>query len=154
MVLGEPGVNHFLLLGNRKAQMGGIESNGLLDVTHHITHVCHLFGVLIFPVHPCHTHRTRTCMRTDDRTRFTHHNLFFKPRFCKMLAQRFCHFGRGGVNNRHFLNWTRAKHNIGNAFHRVQTGYLRSYVLFLVLAAVGIWILLSFFLGAPAAGGH
>jgi NADH-quinone oxidoreductase subunit L len=43
---------------------------------------------------------------------------------------------------------------VGNAFHRVQTGYLRSYVLFLVLAAVGIWILLSFFLGAPAAGGH
>jgi len=43
---------------------------------------------------------------------------------------------------------------VGDAFHRVQTGYLRSYVLFLVLAAVGIWILLSFFLGAPAAGGH
>jgi NADH-quinone oxidoreductase subunit L len=43
---------------------------------------------------------------------------------------------------------------VGNAFHRVQTGYLRSYVLFLVLAAIGIWILLSVFLGAPAAGGH
>jgi NADH-quinone oxidoreductase subunit L len=42
---------------------------------------------------------------------------------------------------------------VGNAFHRVQTGYLRSYVLFLVLAAIGIWVLLSFFLGAPAAGG-
>jgi NADH-quinone oxidoreductase subunit L len=34
----------------------------------------------------------------------------------------------------------------------VQTGYLRSYVLFLVLAAVGIWLILSSLLGAAPAG--
>jgi NADH-quinone oxidoreductase subunit L len=35
---------------------------------------------------------------------------------------------------------------IGAALRRVQTGYLRSYVLFLVLAAVGIFIAFSFFI--------
>ena len=29
---------------------------------------------------------------------------------------------------------------VGNAFRRVQTGFLRSYVLFMVLAAVGIFV--------------
>jgi NADH-quinone oxidoreductase subunit L len=36
----------------------------------------------------------------------------------------------------------------------VQTGYLRSYVLFLVIAAVGIWLLLSALLSPPPAAGH
>jgi NADH-quinone oxidoreductase subunit L len=31
---------------------------------------------------------------------------------------------------------------VGNSLRRVQTGYLRSYVLFLILAAVGIWVFL------------
>jgi NADH-quinone oxidoreductase subunit L len=39
---------------------------------------------------------------------------------------------------------------IGNRLRGVQTGYIRSYVLFLVLAALALWVLLSFFLGAPA----
>ncbi len=37
---------------------------------------------------------------------------------------------------------------IGNRLRRVQTGYIRSYVLFLVLAAMGLWVLLHVFLGA------
>jgi NADH-quinone oxidoreductase subunit L len=42
---------------------------------------------------------------------------------------------------------------IGNGLRGVQTGYIRSYVLFLVLAAVGIWALVSYFIGpAPTAG--
>jgi NADH-quinone oxidoreductase subunit L len=40
---------------------------------------------------------------------------------------------------------------VGVWLRNVQTGYLRSYVLFLVLAAVGIWIVLSSFLGAAPA---
>jgi NADH-quinone oxidoreductase subunit L len=36
---------------------------------------------------------------------------------------------------------------VGGSLRRVQTGYLRSYVLFLVLAAVGIWAVLAFFVG-------
>jgi NADH-quinone oxidoreductase subunit L len=40
---------------------------------------------------------------------------------------------------------------IGNGLRGVQTGYIRSYVLFLVLAAVGIWVILSYFVG-PAPG--
>jgi NADH-quinone oxidoreductase subunit L len=39
---------------------------------------------------------------------------------------------------------------IGDWLRGVQTGYIRSYVLFLVLAALGLWILLSVFLGTPA----
>lgn len=42
---------------------------------------------------------------------------------------------------------------IGNWFRGFQTGYIRSYVLFLVMAAIGIWVLLRYFAGAPAAGG-
>jgi len=41
---------------------------------------------------------------------------------------------------------------IGNSFRRVETGYIRSYVLFLVLAAIGLWILLTVMM-APAAAG-
>jgi NADH-quinone oxidoreductase subunit L len=41
---------------------------------------------------------------------------------------------------------------LGGTFRRVQTGYLRSYVLFLVLAAVGIWVVLYLALTPPAAG--
>ena len=40
---------------------------------------------------------------------------------------------------------------VGAWLRTLQTGYLRSYVLFLVLAAVAIWIILSQFVGtAPA----
>lgn len=47
-----------------------------------------------------------------------------------------------------------ASYAVGSRLRRVETGYLRSYVLFLVLAAVGIWVILSFLLGgSPAAGG-
>jgi NADH-quinone oxidoreductase subunit L len=41
---------------------------------------------------------------------------------------------------------------LGGTFRRVQTGYLRSYVLFLVLAAVGIWLILYLVLTPAAAG--
>lgn len=41
---------------------------------------------------------------------------------------------------------------VGNWFRGLQTGYLRSYVLFLVVAAVSIWVFLSFLFGTPAAG--
>jgi NADH-quinone oxidoreductase subunit L len=45
------------------------------------------------------------------------------------------------------LSW-----NVGAWLRNVQTGYLRSYILFLALAAVGIWIVLSILLGAAATG--
>jgi NADH-quinone oxidoreductase subunit L len=50
-------------------------------------------------------------------------------------------------------NWTaRILNRTGNYLRNVQTGYLRSYILFLVLAAVGIWVLLSLLAGiSPAA---
>ncbi|HEV3145573.1 MAG TPA: NADH-quinone oxidoreductase subunit L, partial [Gemmataceae bacterium] len=38
-----------------------------------------------------------------------------------------------------------AIHSIGNRLRRVQTGYIRNYILFLVLAAIGIFALLSYF---------
>jgi len=41
---------------------------------------------------------------------------------------------------------------VGAWLRNVQTGYLRSYVLFLVVAAVGIWMILSSLLGASPAG--
>jgi len=43
---------------------------------------------------------------------------------------------------------------IGAWLRRFQTGYIRSYILFLVLAAVAIWVIMSFLFGtgAPAAG--
>jgi NADH-quinone oxidoreductase subunit L len=41
---------------------------------------------------------------------------------------------------------------VGNWLRNVQTGYLRSYVLFLVLAAVGIWVILTSLLGAQPPG--
>ena len=40
----------------------------------------------------------------------------------------------------------------GARLRRVQTGYLRSYVLFLVLAAVGIFVVLSYFVALAKAG--
>jgi NADH-quinone oxidoreductase subunit L len=40
---------------------------------------------------------------------------------------------------------------VGNRLRRVQTGYLRNYVLFLVLAAIGIFALLSYFWGWASA---
>ncbi|MFO0969771.1 MAG: NADH-quinone oxidoreductase subunit L [Gemmataceae bacterium] len=44
----------------------------------------------------------------------------------------------------------RAWYGIGAGLRRFQTGYLRSYILFLVLAAVGIWVLLTLFAGSGA----
>ena len=38
-------------------------------------------------------------------------------------------------------------YRVGAWLRHVQTGFLRSYVLFLVLAAVSIWIVLTFLLG-------
>ena len=43
-------------------------------------------------------------------------------------------------------------YSIGSRFRKVQTGYLRSYVLFLALAAVGLFILLSYFVARATAG--
>jgi NADH-quinone oxidoreductase subunit L len=43
-------------------------------------------------------------------------------------------------------------YSIGGRFRRAQTGYLRSYVLFLALAAVGLFILLSYFVARATAG--
>jgi NADH-quinone oxidoreductase subunit L len=43
-------------------------------------------------------------------------------------------------------------YGIGAGLRNVQTGYLRSYVLFLVLAAVGIFVVLSYFVAMAAAG--
>jgi NADH-quinone oxidoreductase subunit L len=45
----------------------------------------------------------------------------------------------------------RAIFTTGTRLRRVQTGYLRSYVLFLVLAVVGIFAVLSYFVGLAAA---
>ena len=39
-------------------------------------------------------------------------------------------------------------YGVGGWFRRWQTGYLRSYVLFLVMAAVGIFVILSYFITA------
>jgi NADH-quinone oxidoreductase subunit L len=41
-------------------------------------------------------------------------------------------------------------YGIGGWLRRFQTGYLRNYVLFLVLGAVSIWVILSFLMGTPA----
>jgi NADH-quinone oxidoreductase subunit L len=46
----------------------------------------------------------------------------------------------------------RIAYAMGGWFRRVQTGYLRSYVLFLVLAAVGIFAVLSYVVAMAAAG--
>jgi hypothetical protein len=40
----------------------------------------------------------------------------------------------------------------GAWLRRFQTGYIRSYVLFLVLAAIGIFFALTYFLNLAAAG--
>ena len=41
---------------------------------------------------------------------------------------------------------------VGSRLRSVQTGYLRSYVLFLVLAVIGIFALVSYFIRLAAAG--
>jgi NADH-quinone oxidoreductase subunit L len=46
----------------------------------------------------------------------------------------------------------RVAYDVGGWFRSFQTGYLRSYVLFLVLAAVGLFALLSLFLAMATAG--
>jgi NADH:ubiquinone oxidoreductase subunit 5 (subunit L)/multisubunit Na+/H+ antiporter MnhA subunit len=43
-------------------------------------------------------------------------------------------------------------YGVGSWLRGFQTGYLRSYVLFLVIAAVSIWVILSFLIGTPATG--
>jgi NADH-quinone oxidoreductase subunit L len=47
---------------------------------------------------------------------------------------------------------SRVCYAVGDRLRRVQTGYLRNYVLFLVLAAVGIFVVLSYFIAMAAAG--
>jgi NADH-quinone oxidoreductase subunit L len=46
----------------------------------------------------------------------------------------------------------RVAYGVGGSLRHVQTGFLRSYILFLVLAAVGIFILLSYFVAMATAG--
>jgi NADH-quinone oxidoreductase subunit L len=46
----------------------------------------------------------------------------------------------------------RVCYGIGQELRRVQTGYLRSYVLFLALAAVAVFILLAYFMALAMAG--
>ncbi|HYV35466.1 MAG TPA: proton-conducting transporter membrane subunit, partial [Gemmataceae bacterium] len=46
----------------------------------------------------------------------------------------------------------RACYGVGNWLRNVQTGYLRSYVVFLVVAAIGIWVILTSLLGASPVG--
>ena len=43
-------------------------------------------------------------------------------------------------------------YGVGAWLRNVQTGYLRSYVLFLALAAAGLWILLQILIGAARGG--
>jgi NADH-quinone oxidoreductase subunit L len=45
-----------------------------------------------------------------------------------------------------------ATFSIGKRLRRIQTGYIRNYILFLVLAAIGIFALLSYFLSLASAG--
>jgi NADH-quinone oxidoreductase subunit L len=52
-----------------------------------------------------------------------------------------------------FVNVTaNAIYFIGNRLRRVQTGYIRNYILFLVLAAIGIFALLSYYWSLASAG--
>ncbi len=46
----------------------------------------------------------------------------------------------------------RTVYGVGSGLRRVQTGYLRSYVLFLVLAAVGVFLLLTWWVTLVLAG--
>ena len=46
----------------------------------------------------------------------------------------------------------RVAYAVGGSLRTVQTGYIRSYVLFLVLAVVGIFVVLSYFVAMAAAG--
>lgn len=46
----------------------------------------------------------------------------------------------------------RAIYGIGGLLRGVQTGYLRSYILFLVLAVIGIYVILSYYVSLAAAG--
>jgi NADH-quinone oxidoreductase subunit L len=46
----------------------------------------------------------------------------------------------------------RVAYAVGGWLRTVQTGYLRSYVLFLVLAAIGIFAVLSYFVAMATAG--
>jgi hypothetical protein len=41
---------------------------------------------------------------------------------------------------------------VGGWFRTFQTGYIRSYILFLVLSAIGIYLILRFFVALAAAG--
>jgi NADH-quinone oxidoreductase subunit L len=74
-------------------------------------------------------------------------------------------FARFGIRVSKWSGWTDASivdglvnliadviHTIGDRLRTVQTGYLRSYVLFLVLAVVGIFALLSYFVTMATAG--
>jgi len=67
-------------------------------------------------------------------------------------------WGSGRVDNRGvdgLVNWMAdVCYGLGARLRNLQTGYLRSYVLFLVLAAISIWILLLVFLGPTRAVGR
>ena len=50
------------------------------------------------------------------------------------------------------LMFATVAHGVGGFLRRFQTGYLRSYILFLVLAAIGLFALLKYLAGVAAAG--
>jgi NADH-quinone oxidoreductase subunit L len=63
----------------------------------------------------------------------------------------------GGFDN-YFVDWLvnlvgRITESVGERLRAVQTGSLRNYVLFLVLAAVGIFVAVSYFVNLASAGG-
>jgi len=52
------------------------------------------------------------------------------------------------------VNWTAAMtHRLGIALRAVQTGRLRQYVMFIVVAAVALFLVISFFFQSPASAG-
>jgi len=51
------------------------------------------------------------------------------------------------------VNWVaRAIHSTGISMRRIQTGYLRQYVMFVVVGTVALFILISFFWNYSWAG--
>jgi NADH-quinone oxidoreductase subunit L len=62
-----------------------------------------------------------------------------------------------GAFDRWFIDWlvnlvARVTRAVGNSLRVVQTGYLRSYVLFLALAAAGLFVLLAWLVSSAKAG--
>ena len=48
-------------------------------------------------------------------------------------------------------NWT---HRVGLALRNVQTGRIRQYVMFIVVGAVALFMIISFFFSSPASAGR